>query len=203
MKKLTLLVCALMGLWTGGDARADKFDIIKNTLASGACTRLEFWSVIESEIFDQVDSTRCQAYVAADGRYRLELGPDTYVATGDKLYSYSPANNQVTVETMAPEQGVSSEISVMTRLDVYYKTVIIDPDSRYLLTLRPADAGSLPDSLDVFLDSRARRIEQITYYDINEELNRLVFIEMVPLDTCDTTRFVPDFPDSVETVELW
>lgn len=203
MKKLTLLVCALAGLWTGGDARADEFDSIKSTLASGDCTRLEFWSIIESEIFDRIDSTRCQAYVAADGRYRLELGTDTYVATGDRLVSYSRENNQVTVESMAPEQGVSSEISVMTRLDEYYKSVIIAPNSRYLLTLRHTDAGSLPDSLEVSLDRRAKRIEQITYYDINEELNRLVFIEMVPLKNCDTTRFEPDFPDSVETVELW
>ena len=82
---------------------ADSFDRIKADLANSDCSRFEFISILESSIFDVVDSTEGEAYIAADGRYHIKLAGDRFLFDGVHLYNYSEENNQVLIET--PDSG--------------------------------------------------------------------------------------------------
>ena len=197
---LTVVLLLSAGMGVSAD-EPDRFEVIKAELGQAACTEIEFLSIIESDIFDRVDTAVGSAYIAADNRYWIELGADEYLSTGKKLYSYSKRHGQVTVEELPPGYERSTEISFIINLDEFFKTVIIQADSAYRLYRRTDDVVGLPDSLTVFLND-GRVLDRIEYHDVNEELNRIVFERIEPQDSCREQRFEPSFPDSVDVIEM-
>ncbi|MBD3403561.1 hypothetical protein GF420_11745 [candidate division GN15 bacterium] len=196
---MVLLLSAGTGVFAD---EPDRFEVIKAELGQAACTEIAFLSIIESDIFDRVDTAVGSAYIAADNRYWIELGADEYLSTGEKLYSYSRRHAQVTVERLPPGYERSTEISFIINLDEFFKTVIIQPDSAYRLYRRTDDVVGLPDSLTVFLNDDGKTLDRIEYFDVNEELNRIVFERIEPQDSCTVDRFEPSFPDSVDVIEM-
>ena len=180
----------------------ESFDKIKSQLAQSGCVRLEFLNTIESEIFDQVDSTFGSAWLSQDGRYLVEIGQDKYLYDRHHLYSYSYENNQVTVETVDENGSGNSGVDFVTHLDDYYQSSVMIPDRKYHLVLKREIDGDMPDSLDVFIDADKLTLERLEFFDINEELNRLYISRQESSDACDSTLFVPSFPDSVDTVRI-
>ncbi|TET95211.1 MAG: hypothetical protein E3J26_03160, partial [Candidatus Zixiibacteriota bacterium] len=89
MKQIVPRIVFLWLIYLSTSAAADRFDTIKEQLAQAACTRFEFVSIIESEIFDATDSATGTAYIARDGRFNVTLGEDRYLFDLRFLYSYS------------------------------------------------------------------------------------------------------------------
>lgn len=194
---LTLLV----GL-AGGGVRADTFDAIKQAYRKAACVKINFISIIESSVFETVDSVAGSAVIAGSGKYKVVLGKDKYLFDGVDLYSYSHDNNQVVIERLDPDDRFGAEVSFITRLDEIYKTAILRPDSTYRLVKSTSGYDNVPDSLVVTIDRRKSAIRTIEYFDVNEEKNRIVFREQSLTGGCDSTVFVPEFPDSAERMRL-
>lgn len=192
----------LLGLLSVSAAAEDSFDKIKARLGQSDCISIEFLSVLESDIFDRTDTTRGTALLAGDGRYKVTVGEDQYLMTGDTLYSYSKQNNQVVVEKVDSGKGVSSEVTYIRRLDDWFKTRILKPDREYFLVRTRPEGGSIPDSMTVYVNKKEQRISRIAYYDINDELVTLVFVKEKHSDGCDEAQLRPDFPKSAERVKL-
>ena len=203
MTRKLLFFMLVAGTAASISAGTESFDRIKKQLSSAGCTSLEFISIIESDIFSSVDSTEGRGIIADDGRYRIELGGDVYLSTGELLYSYSENHNQVTVGYLGPDAEAAPEVSFLTRLDEFFETTIIRAGREYLLIQKSDDVSGLPDSLRVYLDSTEEQIERLEYYDINEELNRIIIEDLATDTACDTSHFMPDFPDTVEVIELF
>lgn len=203
MIKQTFLRSIVVGLFClSSAAGADQFDVIKADLAKAKCTRFEFLSIIESEVFDQTDSSFGTAYVAHDGRFSVTIGADQYLFDGSNVYSYSAENNQVVIEKAARKEEISREISFITRLDEFYETRTIKPDSSYRLVKKADVTGDIPDSVTVFIARDSLHLERLEYYDINEERTVIVILEQQTDSVCSETLFEPAFPDSVEKVRL-
>ncbi len=183
-------------------AGKDIFDKIKASLAEADCCHLEFVSVIESDVFDQVDSIYGVALIASDGRYDLLLGEDRYSFDLHRTYSFSSENNQVVIEKPVQGSHPDEQVTFVTSLDRYYTTEVLKPDSLYRLVIRPNIEAEIPDSLVVSIDADAEMIDRIEYYDINEELNRFTILKQTIGIKCDEQRFTPVFPDSVEKLRL-
>ncbi len=183
-------------------AAADRFGAIKEQLAQAACTRFEFVSIIESEIFDVTDSATGTAYIARDGRFNVTLGEDRYLFDLSFMYSYSAENNQVVIEKVSDKEGGSREISFITRLDELYETHTIQPGKSYRLLKRPGEKGDIPDSLTIFIAPDSLQLERLEYLDINEERNVIVILKQQTGKDCDDEQFEPAFPDSVERIRL-
>lgn len=203
MIRKTLLGILIASASMGVSAGPEPFEKIKAELSSAGCTSIAFVSILESDIFNSIDSTMGQAYIAQDGQYQIRLGPDEYVSNGEFLYSYSPENNQVTVERVAPGTEGAPEVSFITHLDEFYQTAIIRPGQEYRLVKKPGKAEGLPDSLRVFLNPNGETLERLEYFDINDELNRIIIESLKTEPACDSIRFQPEFPDSVEVIELF
>jgi outer membrane lipoprotein-sorting protein len=201
MMRLALIFAVLNSAVSAGDT--ESFERIKSDLASAQCAHLEFISIVESDIFESVDSLTGEACIAQDGRYRVLVGPDTYLFDGSNVYSYSKPNNQVTIEPVNPETYRSDEISFLTRLDDFYTSRPLNGDDRFFLKRKSARAASIPDSLTVIIDSDAVRIVSLEYYDINDELNKISMLNQELSDSCSSGSFLPDFPDSAEVVRLY
>jgi outer membrane lipoprotein-sorting protein len=183
-------------------AGSDSFDNIKRTLAEAGCVHFEFLNIIESDIFDSVDSTDGEAWLAADGQYLIRLDSDEYLFDGSDLYSYSAENNQVTVEQLDVADAQTGQISFIRRLDEWFKTDIIEPDLRFRLSLREGIEGDLPDTMVIEIDKKNNRIRSIEYLDLNEENNRIIINGQDISDSCPEQLFIPDYPDSVELIRL-
>jgi outer membrane lipoprotein-sorting protein len=200
MKKLVIIFVCAVFLCAG--ARADSFKQIKDRLSSSKCVSLEFLSILQSDVFKSVDTSHGLAYLAKDGRYLVSVGPDIYLSDNRKQYSYSSSNNQV-VEQKADSTGNGAgELFYNTRLDEWFKTTILQPDRVYRLTRKGTGSSPLPDSMTVFIDKNKGRIVRIEYLDVNEEKVTIVILKESFPAACDEARFVPHFPDTVETVKM-
>ena len=188
-------------LLTGMSQAEDRFDQLKKDLAEAGCTRFEFFSIIESDIFDRVDTTSGMAVIAKDGRYSISIGDDEYLYDAIYLYTYSHLNNQITVEKVFDNHG--EELFFITRLDKYFKTSILQNNHEYSLVKLDRELDNIPDSMRVIIDPDVPALKEVSYLDINEELNRLVFIKQDIIPICDDKIFIPDFPDTVEIIKLY
>jgi outer membrane lipoprotein-sorting protein len=202
MRRLSLLLGLMLCLAPAAGARADSFDEIKARLAKAGCNRFVFRSILQSSIFRQTDTTNGEAYIAADGRYRVTIGEDRYINDGRRLYSYSAAGNQVVEQKVDSTTAFSKEVSYLTRLDEFFKTSILKSDSEYRLVKKTGRMQNLPDSMHLVINRKALTIERFEYLDINDERVRIELLKQSSSETCTESLFEPDFPDSVERVRL-
>jgi outer membrane lipoprotein-sorting protein len=197
-----IIVIALMLPAGVSLAQGDPFEQIKAAMAKAACCRFEFISIVESEVFESVDSTDGSALLAADGRYLIKIGGDEYLRTADRLYSYSRDENQVTVEKVDRANVSDETVSFITRFDKYYRTLSRKLGSEYLL-IRLDSASRLPDSVTVNVSGKKPQLESLEYLDDNGDFNRIVFRLREYESACDERLLSPHFSDSVEVIELF
>jgi hypothetical protein len=202
MKTILFLAFLLLSLGIGEAKSEDRFDRIKRDLKDAACAEFRFISVLESDIFETVDTTSGWAILASDKRYFVKLERDQYLFDLEKLFSYSEENNQVLVEKSVAESGSNAEFTFLSRLDELYKSYVITPDKRYRLIHRQSGGDNLPDSMVVTLSDDSLRLETLEYFDINEERNLIVILEQKLYLRCKESWFIPDFPDTVKWIEM-
>ncbi len=201
MKKLILLLgsCLLLFCCAVG---ADDFDKIKEDLGRAGCHDFDFIAVLESDIFDQIDSTFGTAYIASDGRYSLEIADESYVYDLEYVYSYSESSGQVIIEKAGDSAPTGEEFSFIMFLDECYDTYNTGKKNSYRLIKHSDASVAYPDSLTVLIDPKRLQMEYFEYFDVNEELNRIELLKQQYQPDCDLKRFVPDFPDSAEVIKL-
>jgi len=180
----------------------DSFEDIKESLSKAACCQFEFLSVHESGIFETSDTTAGRAYIARGGKYSIMIGDDSYINNGELLYSYSKAQNQVTIEKTG-ENSIQEEVSFITRLDEFYVTECEEANHEYFLRRNRPEARSLPDSMILLIDSTLTQIERIEYFDQNEDLNIIIFLAQSNFSECDESLLEENFPDSADVVKLY
>lgn len=183
-------------------ASAGDFKKTKQNLSQFNCAYFEFLSTIDSKIFDVIDSAHGEAYIAKDGRYSVEIGPDIFIFDGDTLYSYFWSNNQVIIEKPDPGDPVSSEISFVMKLNEWYDSKALKEKDLYKLTRKKDIGGDIPDSMTIKINDQTSDIEIIEYFDINGDLNRIEILNQKLDSLCHDSKFRPNFPDSVEKIRI-
>ncbi len=178
------------------------FDQVKAKLARPGCHYFEFFSIIESDVFDEIDTAMGTAYIASDGRYSITVDDDSYVYDLENTYTYSESTGQVIVEHIESAEPAGEEIAFILRLDETYSTHSTAEKDLYHLTRIKNGASAYPDSLYVRVDTVATELKQMEYLDINEELNRIVFLNYMFQENCDSTRFELIYPDSADVIKL-
>jgi len=179
---------------------ADDFESIKKELAKDGCWNFIFENIIESEIFNSIDSTHGEAFLSSDGRYYIKNEEDIYTFDLHYYYNYSPESNQLVIEKK--QTTAEDEFLFVTNFDKYYDTYVISNNRSYKLLKKENISGDFPDSMIVFIIPKEKKLDRIEYFDINEELNKIIFIEQLYLNSCLDTLFIPNVPDSVERVKL-
>lgn len=201
MKHNFIIFITVLLAWASLVFAADDFTAIKLRLAQAPAVKFYFQSITESVIFESVDSLEGTAIICHDGRYRAEIGSDVFIYDGHLLFSYSPDNNQLVIEKPAEASAVGEEITFLTKLHEYYESITLVSGEKYRLYRLAEAPSSLPDSLILHINGRF--IDEISFFDLNLDLNRIAVDTVVYLDYCDSLVFIPDFPDSTETVKLY
>lgn len=197
MKKIIFLLLILFPLQ---NAFSDSFEKIKEKLKNAGCMHYQFISVIESDIFDTVDSTYGEAHISRNGQYYIAIGDEAYTYDLKHYFTYVALNNQLIIEK--GDGNSNDDILFITKLDEFYKSYILLPDLEYRLLKKEKVIGDFPDSLIVKTDKKSQVIKEISFFDINDELNRIIFISQKYQSLCDDSLFIPNYPDSVERVKL-
>ena len=197
MKKLICLILLLSLFQT---IQADTFEKLKKNLKKAECMEYDFISVIESDVFDTVDSTYGHAQLSNDGRYYISMGEEVYSYDLKNYFTYVIPNNQLIIEK--GDENSNDDILFITKLDEFYKSYILQPDSLYKLVRKENVIGEFPDSLTIRINKKKQQFEEISFIDINEELNRIIFLNQIYHSNCIDSLLIPNFPDSVERVKL-
>lgn len=197
---LTLISCLLFGLTLA--ETTGPYETVKAELGSAACVRIEFVSILHSEVFDVVDSVFGVADIARDGRFAIRVGSDEILFDGEHLYTYAPSSNQVIIEQPDDNLFAGSEIAVVTRLDEFYAATPLAPGKTYRLARKSPGHSELPDTLTLSLTDDGAALEQFDFRDINDDRNVIRILEQVTSDGCRDSLFLPSFPDSAERVKL-
>ena len=201
MKKLLIIVLGLI-LVTASVQGADRFERAKEDFAKAGCVSLEFWSILQSDIFDLVDTTRGTAVIGNDGRFAVTIGTEEYVFDGDTLFSYSQETDQVIVEETGDNPLTGTEIAFITRIDDFFVTTTVEENKEYLLHRLDSAPPDLPAEVRVMLDADSGSISRFRYLDINGDVNVIVLRAQDLSDHCPDDSFVPAFPESAERVKL-
>jgi len=183
-------------------AKAGDIKKTKQNLSSYDCAYFEFLSTLDSKVFDVIDSVHGQAYIAQDGRYYVEIGPDIFLYDGDTLFSFFRENNQLIIEKPDPEYATATEISFVMKLNDWYDSKALKEKNSYKMTKKENVGGDIPDSMIIKIDDKTSALKIIEYFDSNEDLNRIEILNHETDSICDSGRFTPAFPDSVEKVRL-
>ena len=197
-----LFIWAVLFCAAGAVSAGDRFEALKADLGSAICVHIEFISIIDSDVFDIVDSMYGSAEIAQDGRFNVAIGDDRFLYDLEHLYSYSAAANQVVIEKARQDLFTGSEIAFVTRLDDFYDTRTIAADKTYRLTRSDDGESDIPDTITVTLVDGGTALEEFAFRDINDDLNTIRFLSSTIADSCRTADFRPEFPDSVERVRL-
>ncbi len=198
-----LILFLLSSLVADESQNIDHFTELKQQLKDAGCVSIELISVFESSVFDTIDSTDGLAIISRDGRYSIRLGTDLYLYDLQKSYSYSEGTNQVIIEDVADPEMLGKEISFVKNIDELYTTKTLKKNKIYKLIRIDRDDkfSDTPDSMLIYI-SNNNRFDSLSFYDINEDLNFIYFINQEISDTCEDSYFIPDFPDSVEKVRF-
>jgi len=200
----SLLILFLLSSLVADESQIEnKFSEIKQQMNKAGCISIELISVLESSVFDSIDSTNGTAVISRDGRYNIQLGTDIYLYDLQKSYSYSEGTNQVIIEDVADPEMMGREISFIKNLDELYITKALENNKIYRLTLIDLDdkISDIPDSMIIYI-SNNKHFDSLSFFDHNEDLNLIYFINQEISDTCKDSYFIPDFPDSVEKVRF-
>lgn len=180
--------------------KGDRFQEIKAELDSAAMVSFDVLTIVESEIFDEIDSTAGKISIARDGRYVARLNDDIYLFDGECVWEFSSENNQATKRCLGEGEEVENRLGFIKKLDDYYKTSVIKENSIYRLIKKGEDDGSLPDSMLIYLkESKLARIE---YLDLNNDLNKVWILKETISDSLPEEVFEINLPDSAEVITL-
>ena len=201
MKAFANTIALCLAVVTAGAAQ-DRWKQAVAPLAASECIHLSFISTLESNVFGTVDTTLGSAYLGTHGCFYLQLGPDEVWSDGERRYTYSPENSQLIIEQVDTADYVARGVSLLRCLDSLYRISRTSDANLFRLDWRSGQRGEYPDSLWVRVSSTAPSIRHLEYFDDNGDRNGLDVRTLTPEDSCATSRFVPNLPDSVERVRL-
>jgi len=198
---LTVLLLPLRALEVVAGESVSLFDKLVGRYNQTPQTRIEFRHIVRSDFFETADTVDGTIVFADDGRYLTRIGGDEYLFDGRCLWEYSKLYAQATRNCLKPGQRLDDSFLFFRHFGEYYDIKPVAPDSIYHLLIHKKYTGKAPDSMTVILSPTDERIVSMEYYDINDELNRILIGKQTTSDTINASLFQPDFPDSTEIIE--
>jgi outer membrane lipoprotein-sorting protein len=199
MKILKYISCLVSFMVAGSVFTADDaFEKLKKEYGQAKLVEFDVDIIIVSEIFDDADTSVARIFIADDERYRADINDDIYMCDGDYFWEYSKENEQVTKKAF-DKNSSQNALTFFKNPDKYYKTEILKHNKKYSI-MKISDDDALPDSALIYIDNG--ELVSIEYYDINDDLNKISFKNIIVSDTIDEQIFRQNWPDSVEIITL-
>lgn len=163
---------------------------------------LSFRQLIRSDVFETVDTTTGEFWTGTDGRFRLSMPGQIIVSNGSLIWSYSPDNRQVLVDS----------IETLSRWDPL--TLLYDPGAVYRcseqrrkngrieLDMQAIDTATVPSRFTLQVSERDRLPEKLTYRDDNGSLVEIILTDFTARDRLPDSLFQFHAPPGVEVIRM-
>ena len=185
----------------------DVMDRLEKSYREHGPITFTFYQQTISSVFDDERTQEGQAWLDASGRFRVEVGGETFVCNADTLWHHVPAYNQVTVRILdsAGRAGLPTDFLWGLRRDFFPVDCRNDTlDKKVLLKVRAVakTPTAAIQRLTMWIDPRRFLVERAAYVDYNDDRVNLRFSHVKKDDEDAARRFFLNVPDSVEVVTL-
>jgi outer membrane lipoprotein-sorting protein len=205
MKRIFIFtfLAAILQLPAEKPMASDKtFETVKNKLAEARLAVFNVDVIVYSQIFETADTSSGVISIARDGRYCAHLNDDAYLYDGQCVWEISMENRQATKKCLKEGEAFENQFFFLKNLDDYYKTTSLEKGNRYLLTLKTKKSSELPDSLEALVDGNNGSISEISFRDLNGDLNKIKIRKSEYLERIDDDVFKVKLPDSLEIITM-
>jgi outer membrane lipoprotein carrier protein len=165
-------------------------------------SRLESLSIAKSE-----QKIRGTLLTKKPNKYRVELSDRTIVTDGVTVWSYTPANNQVIVNTFKLDDNALTPDKVLAAAPNDYKASFVSEEKSgratiHVMKLVPRDEASLIETMKLWVDGSTWLIKKVEILDVNGK-KILYQVNDIKINTgLADSRFTYEVPKGVETVDL-
>jgi outer membrane lipoprotein-sorting protein len=163
---------------------------------------LDFLQIIDSGIFETVDSLTGKLWAGKEGRFRLEMPGQTLVSNGILYWSYSAENKQVLIDSVA---GLG-EWNPLTLLYDPEKAYCCVNESRnkntFEFIMSATDSLTEPQAFSLQVAKRGFIPQKLIYYDDNDSRIEVIIERFEWEESLLDSLFIFHAPVGVEVIRI-
>jgi outer membrane lipoprotein-sorting protein len=168
MMKQRGAICVLLLAMAWLPVRADLIQQLRERYAAGATLTTEFDLTILWKVREKQESSSGRLFLAPGDKFRVELGPTTWVCDGQTVWQYSSRTKQVLIKRLLDIDLAAHPSQILSRyVSDYEYRVLEDTDKRAILQWE-ADTGSPPPlytSITIHYDKAEDAISSLVVID--------------------------------------
>jgi len=188
------------------DRLQGKFDDLKTL--SARFVRKSYW-----RIMDQKSAIDGRLYVERPNRFRFETKGPTVVTDGEKVWNYTPANEQVlisdynTVEKNKSPEKLLFDLILLggyaeSYTPVYMGEEKVDNKACHIVELTARLEDTYIHRIRLWIDKRMWVVRQVEYYDLHGNITTFELSDLEVDKKMDADIFMFHIPKNVETIDL-
>ena len=195
-----LLICFQIG-W-GENPKCKLIDTFRECLAEKPYISFGFTQTIKSDIFETVDTIQGQLMAGEKGRFRLESPEQVVVSDGVQYWSYSVANEQVLVDSVA-KMGDWDPLTILYNPESVFRCESEKrSEENIVFNMRAVDDRTEPGSFKLRVSNQKLIPLGIEYDDINGSFIKTYINNFKNHSKLPDSLFILQIPPGVEVIEM-
>lgn len=177
-----------------------KFDEMKDAT-------ITFSQKVKFQLSKAEFSSRGVLYSKKMNRYRVETEDRTFVTDGKTVWSYSPVNNQVLIDTYKEDKRTFSPEKFLVNVPKdFFATILgrekLEGRNVVVLKLTPKEDKSMMKSLKLWVDTRQWHVWKVELVDVNENTTTYTVHDIRINTGLQDSAFAFIAPPGAEVVDL-
>ncbi len=203
---LFLLIAVSIGL-SAGDSAREILEKVQKKYDEMFNATLSFSQKVKFGLSKAEYSASGMLYMKKSNHYRIEMEDRTFVTDGKTVWSYSPENKQVLIDTYKEDpRSFSPEKFLLSVPKDFYSAILAREKSRgqtlVVLKLTPKDDKSSMKSLKLWVDEEEWLLRKAEIVDVNKNVRIYTVLDIRLNTTLSDSTFAFVAPPGVEVVDL-
>lgn len=163
---------------------------------------LDFLQIIDSDIFESVDSLTGNLRAGKEGRFRLEMPGQTLVSNGILYWSYSAENNQVLIDSVAG-LGEWNPLTLLYNPEEIYCCMNESKNKNtFEFEMSATDSLTEPQVFILRVTKKDFIPKNLIYYDDNDSRIEVIIENFERNESLPDSLFIFHAPAGVEVIRM-
>jgi len=196
-----LIICCFQ-LSAGEESECKQIKKFRANLEEKPYISFEFTQTIKSDIFETVDTVKGNLWAGEKGRFRLDSPEQTLVSDGVRFWSYSAANEQVLIDSVA-KMGDWDPLTILYNPENVFRCTsdkIMEKEIGF--DMQAISERTEPQSFKLIVSKSEMIPKRITYSDINGSLIDIYINKFKKHLKLSDSLFIFEAPSGVEVIEM-
>ena len=203
---LTLLILLPINL-RAADSAKDVIEKVQRKYSEIKDATLSFTQKVKFSLSKAEYASTGTLYMKKTNHYRIETDARTFVTDGKTVWSYSPANKQVLIDTYKEDpRSFSPEKFLLSVPSDFYAAILgrekSEGRSMIILKLSPKDDRSSMKSLKLWVDDGDWLLRKAEVIDVNDNVTLYTVLDIKLNSSLSDSTFSFVTPPGVEIVDL-